>query len=239
MSDPAGEVVRTGPRWTSVLDAVDAAVDAMGAPLDDEELAAGWTEELRGAILDDVTRVRDELATATATTVVLGDWSHVDELDGGEALRFGAVLDVDLVLGDLDRAEQALAASTALLGDLGRAIGPADRDAGFDEAVRDELVGLVESIRAPLAAGAYLTHRELDPWADALRALDFVRRSPAPGLYDDGALEGFTRQPLADFPRGARFERVALYDGTLLNVAVSDVLEEELAAAELDVDDPG
>jgi hypothetical protein len=226
-----GEValeIRDGPRWEAVLTSVEEAEAALEPPLADEELADGWTEDLRTSILADVRRVRDELSSHVDTGVVLEDWSGVDSIDAeGDALRVDAILNVDLVLGELERAERALRAARALLAELATRSSSSDEEHGFDDAARGELRARLEELCRVLAAGEYLSSVEMDPWADALRSFGFIRASARPGIQDDAAAKGYTRQRIEQFPPGRRWESVAIFDGWLCNVAWTDVLDDE------------
>jgi hypothetical protein len=212
-ADEAGPTIRRGPRWDAVLASIAEAEVVFDGPLAPEELEDGWSDELRGSILADLRRVRDELVATNDTSVVLEDWSAVDSLDTtGDSLRVDAIFDVDLVLGELERAERALQAANALTEDLEVPPSTADVEDGFDDAARAELRSMLESLCRALAEGAYLSAPEMDRWANALRAWGFLRASAAPGLQDDAAATGFTRQRIEQFPTGRRWERVAIFD---------------------------
>ena len=223
MSAPEGAapVIRSGPRWDDVLAAVDVAEAALESPLTDEELEGGWSDEGRTTVLADVRRVRDELVVRTDTSAVLADWRGIDPVDGDE-LRLEPILDVDLALGELERAELAISAAAAMLEDLAGACSSSDRDAGFDEAARDQLRSMVEAAHTLLAAGEYLTADLMDAWADALRAHGFIRE-PQPGQRHDVG-EGFGGTKIQQFPPGRRWERLAIFDGRLFPVALTDTL---------------
>jgi len=226
-SDAVPEI-RAGPRWDAVLTAVAEAEEVLEAPLAEDELGDGWTEALRSAILVDVRRVRDELSAGNESGVALEDWSAVDSIDvAGDALRVDVIFDVDLVLGELERAERALREARALLEDLAAPPTVVDEENGFDDAARAELHAMLEELCQVLATGEYLSAAEMDPWCDALHAYGFLRATSTPGRQDDAAASGFTRQRIEQFPPGRRWERVAIFDGWLYNVAVTDVLEED------------
>jgi hypothetical protein len=237
--DDTAATIRSGPRWDAVDAGVAMAAEALTAPLTDDELAGGWTDQLREGILDDVRRVRDELMATPDTAAVLEAWSGVEDVDvEGDTLRLDAIMEVDLVLGDLDRAEHALDATDGLLGDLAATTTAEDRDAGFTEEVRDELLGLATGLRSTLAAGDYLSVAQMDDWADALRALGFLRVVARRGVDDDALGRGFNARKIEQFPPGRRFEQLAIYDGELFGVAMPDVLaDEQLADGQL-VDAP-
>ena len=219
--------IRTGPRWDAVLTAMAEAEDVLGVPLSEEELEDGWTEDLRSAILADLRRVRAELSSRPDGSVVLEDWSAVDAIDtGGDALRVDVIFDVDMVLGELERAERALLEARALLGELAAKASSSDVETGFDDDARAELRAMLEVLCHVLETGEYLSAQEMDPWGDALRSYGFLRAGPRPGLQD-AAASGFTRQRIEQFPPGRRWERLAIFDGWLTNVAATDVLDED------------
>jgi hypothetical protein len=225
--------IRAGPRWDAVVAALDEAEGVLELPLGDDELDDGWSDELRRSILADVRRVHDELSTPFAAGVVLEDWSAVDAFDAsGDAERVDAILDVDLVLGELERAERALLEASALLEDLAVPPSATDDQDGFDELARTELRTMLEAMCRALSTGEYLSAEEMDPWADALRGFGFLRGSRLPGGQDDATARGFTKQRIEQFPPGRRWERVAIFDGWLCNVASTDVLDEEEAGEE-------
>lgn len=223
--DPA--TIRAGPRYEAVRAVLTAAEAALDAPLEDAEVEVGWTEATRVAVLDEVREVMARLSAGERATVVSPEWRGLDpdaiDAESGTPLT-EAILDIDVVLGDLERAEAALAEAIALRGALAAPITPTDRDDGFDEAVRDELVGLIDEIRAALASGQVLTIELMDDWADALRALGYRRAVPRPGFDDDAVAVGFTQQRIEQFVPGARFEAVALFDGWLYNIGFTDTL---------------
>jgi hypothetical protein len=71
-----------------------------------------------------------------------------------------------------------------------------------------------------------------------LRSYGFLRGiSPLGGDVNSSAGDsGFTLQRIEQFPPGRRFEELAIYDGSLCNVALTDVIEED---EQLDESDPG
>jgi hypothetical protein len=240
VEDPMPDI-RAGPRWDAVVAALVEAEDALDQPLTDDEVDDGWSEEVRISILDDVRRAHDELSTQVAASVELEDWSAVDAFDTtGDAERVDAILGVDLVLAELERAERALHEATTLLEDLATPTSPGDEQDGFDEAARASLRAMLQTMRRVLSTGEYLSAAEMDPWADALRGYGFLRASGVPGREDDAAASGFTKQRIEQFPPGRRWERVAIFDGWLCNVASTDVLDDEVEVGEtedLDTDD--
>jgi hypothetical protein len=232
-ADKSVSRIRTGPRWDAVLMAVAEAEDVLESPLADDERDGGWTDELCTSLLASVRRVRDELGSPSDTSVVLEDSSALDAIDPtGDALRMDIIFDVDLVLGELDRAERALHAATALLEDLATPLSPDDEEDGFDEAARDRLLGMLDAQCRVLAAGEYLDAAGMDAWADALRAYGFLRASRAPGLQDDASASGFTKTQIEQFPPGRRWEQVAIFDRWLCNVAATDVLDDDVESDE-------
>ncbi len=236
--------IRTGGRWDATLAAILDAEIELEAPLSDDELEEGWSEELRTAILSDVRRVRDELEAGGGAPVALQDWTGVDVVDPqGEAARAVAIFDVDLALGDLERAELLLGRTTRFLSTLAVSSSGADVESGFDERVRAQLHAMLDDVRRVLAAGEYLSRSEMDPWADALRSYGFLRAaSPLGGEGNATSGEtGFSLQRIEQFPPGRRFEELAIYDGWLCNVAMTDVFEEDGqldGSEDDDVDEP-
>jgi hypothetical protein len=220
--------IRAGPRWDAVLTAVADAEAGLEQPLTDDELDGGWTEELCAAILSDVRRVRDELAAGAGAGVALKDWTGVDVVDPDGDVRADVIFDVDLALGDLERAERLLYEVTRLLGELASPGSRADVEQGFDDEVRAQLRSMLDELRRVLATGEYLSREEMDPWADALRTYGFLRAAPAPGLDANAsaAETGFTLQRIEQFPPGRRWEDLAIFDGWLCNVAWTDVLDD-------------
>jgi hypothetical protein len=236
--------IRSGPRFAAVLTAAGLAVEALGEPPpvdepepDEGEPGASPADEPRPAdeLAAAVARVREELEGGGDAAAVLEEWSGHDELDEEvDPSVEEALMDLDLALGDLVRAEGVIAATDALVDDLGTPISDADREDGFDEAVRDEVARLALGLRATLASGAYLATPQLDDWADALRALGFLRAVERPGVDDDAAVRGFNARTIEQFPPGRRFEQLAIYDGELFGVAMPDAIaDEELADEEL------
>jgi hypothetical protein len=232
--------IRSGPRWDAVLAAVADAEAELGQPLEDDELEGGWTQELCDAILNDVRRVREELDSGAGGEVTLEDWSGVDVVDPeGDAARAVVVFDVDLALGDLERAERLLVEATRYLADLALPGSRADEEQGFDDAVRAELRSMLESLRRVLAAGEYLSRSETEPWADALGSYGFLRATSAQGLDATTAagMAGFALQRIEQFPPGRRWEALAIFDGWLCNVAWTDVLDDDALDGDVDETD--
>jgi hypothetical protein len=226
-SDDELSEIRAGPRWAAVLTAVADAEAGLEQPLSDDEIDGGWTEELCDAILSDVRRVRDELAAGAGAGVALKDWTGVDVVDPDGDVRADVIFDVDLALGDLERAERLLYEVTRLLGDLASPGSRADVEQGFDDEVRAQLRSMLDELRGILASGEYLSREQMDPWADALRTYGFLRAAPAPGLDGSSTAEtGFTLQRIEQFPPGRRWEELAIFDGWLCNVAWTDVLDD-------------
>jgi hypothetical protein len=220
-------VIRAGPRWEALLTSVADAEDELTAPLTDDELDGGWTEELCEAVLDDVRRVRDELAAGGGGGIALQDWTGLDVADpDGDARRADAIFDVDLALGDLERADRLLFEVMQFLPSLAKPATRSDVEQGFDDGVRGELRSMLGELRRVLVAGEYLSRAEVDPWADTLRSYGFLRATASPGLDANDATTGFTLQRIEQFPPGRRWEDLAIFDGWLCNVAWTDVLDE-------------
>jgi hypothetical protein len=228
--------IRAGPRWEALLNAVADAEDELTAPLTDVELDGGWTEELCEAVLDDVRRVREKLVgSRRGGRVALQDWTGVDLVDpDADATRADAIFDVDLALGDLERAERLLFEVMQFLPSLAEPATSSDVEQGFDDGVRAVLSSMLDELRRVLVAGEYLSRAEVDPWADVLRSYGFLRAAASPGLDASVPTTGFTLQRIEQFPPGRRWEDLAIFDGWLCNVAWTDVLDDDA-----DGDGPG
>jgi len=238
MSTGDGEAteIRSGPRWDAVLAAVADAEDVLELALTDDELEDGWTEALRTTVLGDVRRVRDELSARADTSALLTSWSGADAIDvDGDAPRVDALFEVDVVFGELERAERAILETTSLLEALAAPPTPSDIDQGFDDAARAQLRAMLSELRRLLTSGEYLAAQQMDEWSDALRSYGFLRAASRPGSgAPDGG--GVAIQRIEQFPPGRRWERVAIFDGWLSNVAQTDVLDDEGVDADLDQD---
>ena len=215
----------------------DAEVE-LAEPLTEDELDAGWTEELRDAILRDVRRAREELDDGAGVGVALQDWTGVDVVDpDDDAPRAEVVFDVDLALGDLERAERLLGEVTRFLADLAAPASRADDEQGFDESVRADLHLMLDGLRHVLATGEYLSRAEMDPWTDALHAYGFLRAAAAPGLDAQASPTGFSMQRIEQFPPGRRWEDLAIFDGSLCNVAWTDVVDGDQEPEDDEIDE--
>lgn len=60
--------ISSGPRWEELRLALDQAEEGLGPPLDEAEIARGWTEHLREMILRSVKDIKTVVALASRRT---------------------------------------------------------------------------------------------------------------------------------------------------------------------------
>lgn len=228
MSDHQGWNLRitAGPRWDALLDALAAAQDALSTPLTDEELEAGWTEELRVAMLEATGGNLEALRADPLRAELLVGMVDGDELDDeGDDERRDATFLPDFAAASLRYAEQVLVATTALLELLRRPLTDDDRAHGMTDAANLALQSLLEDVAATLAAGDYVTEDEDDQWKALLDEAGFERR-----LADDGPHTPFGARVAVGqidlFPPGRCWEPICIYDPAFTRLSAMDYEEQ-------------
>jgi hypothetical protein len=223
MSELQGSNLRitSGPRWDALLDALTAASDALSEPLTDEELARGWTEELRVSMLhatDDNLQALKMDPTRAELLIGMVDGDEVGAEDDDE--RRDATFLPDFAASSLLYAEQVLLATTALLELLRRPLTNDDLAHGMTEETNASLQHLLEEVLETLAAGEYVTDDEHDRWRNLLQDNGFERRQPDGSHTVFGAKVGVGQIDL--FPPGRCWEPVCIYDPAFTRLSEID-----------------
>ncbi len=216
--------ITSGPRREAALAALDAAIAALGGPLGEDAIEHGWHEALREQVHGDLQRVREELAVDSGSGGLFRDWEGVDELDpDANDELLDTILAVDYFLSDLERAEFGIVESRRFGDELRAPVTSDDRSSGFDEEVRDTLAGVVDVVQGRLTAGEYLTGRDVDAWFGTLESHGVRRRARGEFMQRTGVGATIADGDVDEYPKGHRWERVVLYDRSLLDVVRTDV----------------
>jgi hypothetical protein len=228
MHDEGPGPSHAGTRWTVLRDAVAGAASALGAPLTEDALERGWTEELRSSIVQAIEHLGEALSDEEPMSLSLAiDWDAADAIvqDGADE-RWDAMVGVEYLLEELDRVDLVTAALHRLGDDLAEPLSRSDLDSGFDVDAQRQFSDAAAALLTQLDAGEYLSADGVARWESLTSAYGMTRLSSdqTRNVSEVGMVDGY--------PKGRRWDSIVLCDTVLHDLSRTDLdVEDEQTEA--------
>jgi hypothetical protein len=219
---PDGRHITFGPRWQTPLASFDRVEQSLLQPLTAPELARGWTDGLREALLDSLRSIRADIKVKPVVRANhYANWAY--ETFSKDDPRWGIALGVNSAVADIQKAEALLNETHDLLAEL-PALASSGEVTSWTDDLDQMLAAALSVISESLATGCYLALEHFSAWDKCLRGFGARRREPVLSYHDQLGTPGWPFGTIANPSSGAIGERIRRYDYELSSVVCNDMI---------------
>jgi hypothetical protein len=228
MSDDSPHIT-SGPRYDSMVQAINFSIAALRQPLSADDREYGWDDPLREYVLASYERTLQELELGPVAPGHFKAWGK-NFIEGGMDPRTASRLAGDASLGDsavrdVQLGEEVLAKAESLRALLAQPLPQAELSYGRTEVLVQSLQGALAQIISRLRSGDFLVREDFIDWDRPLQEIGVTRREWFDISYTKAKRDhlGINVSLIESSPPGEWWGEVTAFDYSFVSLAQRDL----------------